>query len=307
VARLLLNVGARGELVRRVQLRLVQGGGAPGKPDGDYGGGTAGAVRAFRRSKGLGAGDDVDVPTWRALVGPPLPTVRDRALQVTAAFEGHGFGLIEGNWDGAFLTWGVIGFTLKHGEVSTIVLETNRRHPELVRDVFGAHTDELLAAVRAPSTRQLAFANSISVAPKNVRVKEPWRSAFRRLGEFPEVQAIQLERVDARFAGAKQLARDLNLKTELGLALCFDIVVQNGTVKQAARARIARDTAAHPTHNERELRVIVAHAVADQSAPAFRDDVRSRKLTLATGAGRVHGETYVIRNWGLDDSPVSLA
>jgi len=54
-------------------------------------------------------------------------------------------------------------------------------------------------------------------------------------------------------------------------------------------------------HKERELRIIVAHAVANASKPAFRADMLSRKLTMATGAGVVHGETYVLRNWGVDE------
>jgi hypothetical protein len=74
-------------------------------------------------------------------------------------------------------------------------------------------------------------------------------------------------------------------------------------VKAEARSRIAREVAAHPIHKERELRMIVANAVADASKPAYREDVRSRKLALATGAGRVHGATYVPRTWGLDASP----
>lgn len=40
-----------------------------------------------------------------------IPAALDRSLQVTAAFEGHGFGMLQGNWDGAWLTWGIIGFT----------------------------------------------------------------------------------------------------------------------------------------------------------------------------------------------------
>jgi hypothetical protein len=90
---------------------------------------------------------------------------------------------------------------------------------------------------------------------------------------------------------------------ELGLALCFDIHVQNGSIKPSARDRIRNEVAAQPIHKERELRAIVANAVADASRPQFREDVRSRKLTLATGAGQVHGATYVLRNWGLDATP----
>jgi len=49
--------------------------------------------------------------------------------------------------------------------------------------------------------------------------------------------------------------------------------------------------------------VIIANAVANQSLPQFREDVRSRKLTIAIGTAAVHGETFVLRNWGLGDLP----
>jgi hypothetical protein len=302
VAKVILAKGARGELVRRAQVKLAQAGTAVGAADGDFGDHTARAAAAFRRRNALGTADQIDAPTWQALVGRPLPSVRDRALQVTAAFEGHGFTLVQGNFDGAGLTWGVIGFTLKHGELPLIVLEANRLHPQLVRQAFGAKTDELLAVMRAGLPRRLAWADSISLGASKARVAEPWKSSFRKLGELPAVQKLQLARVDVRFAKAREIARSLGLNTELGLALCFDIVVQNGGVKDAVRARIARDVAAHPIHKERELRTIVANAVADHSRPPYREDVRSRKLALATGAGRVHGATYVLRNWGLDAS-----
>ena len=37
--------------------------------------------------------------------------------------EGHGFTMVAGDFDGAGLTWGIIGFTLKHGEIQRIVQE----------------------------------------------------------------------------------------------------------------------------------------------------------------------------------------
>jgi hypothetical protein len=302
VHKLLLAKGARGELVRRAQVKLRQAGTAVGTADGDYGDITARAVAAFRRRNGLGKADQIDAPTWEALVGRPIPSVRDRALQVTAAFEGHGFTLVQGNYDGAWLTWGVIGFTLKHGELPLIVLEAHRRNPRLVSQAFGAKAEALLAVMRGPKQGQLAWANSISLGASKARVAEPWRTSFRKFGELPAVQKVQLERVDVRFAKARETARSLGLKTELGLALCFDVVVQNGSVKDGARAQIERELEAHPIHKERELRVIVAHAVADHSKPQYRLDVLSRKHALATGAGAVHGRMYVLRNWGLDAS-----
>jgi hypothetical protein len=43
--------------------------------------------------------------------------------------------------------------------------------------------------------------------------------------------------------------------------------------------------------------------VADASAAKWREDVRSRKMTIATGSGEVHGWPYPLRNWGLQDLP----
>ena len=304
MTKLLLARGARGELVRRLQTGLLDLGCDPKGVDGDYGPGTAGAVVAARKQLALGAGDTVELPVWQAVTNLPPPSLQERALAVTAAFEGHGFGLVVGNFDGAGLTWGIIGFTLQHGELAAIVLEVEARKPALVRQAFAGKADELVGVCRGPRARQLAFADSVSSGPRKAAVREPWRSGFRRFGELPDVQAIQLARVKSRYWDpARKTARELGLKTELGVALCFDIHVQNGSIKPSAREQIRREVAANPIHKERELRVIVANAVADASRPQFREDVRSRKLTLATGAGKVHGATYVLRNWGLDASP----
>ena len=54
--------------------------------------------------------------------------------------------------------------------------------------------------------------------------------------------------------------------------------------------------------SEPDLRVLIANSVADGARPEYRGDVRARMVTIATGAGTVHGRTYVLRNWGLDES-----
>jgi peptidoglycan hydrolase-like protein with peptidoglycan-binding domain len=55
VHKLLLAKGARGELVRRAQVKLAEAGTGVGKVDGDYGDGTARAVAVFRRRKPVGS------------------------------------------------------------------------------------------------------------------------------------------------------------------------------------------------------------------------------------------------------------
>jgi hypothetical protein len=55
-----------------------------------------------------------------------------------------------------------------------------------------------------------------------------------------------------------------------------------------------------PDMPELELRRIVANAVADCAKPRWREDVRARKLAIATGQGVVHGHKYMLQNMGLD-------
>jgi hypothetical protein len=303
MAKVLLAKGVKGEIVRKLQRRLQERGFDPEGIDGDYGNNTQRAVNSFQQANGLTPTGEVDVVTWERLMGVPIPSVRDRSLQLTAAFEGHDFTLAQGNWDGAGITWGIIGFTLKHGELSKIVLEIHQRNPELVRQAFGTKTDELIKVMKSSKAKQLAWADSISLGVKKVKLAEPWRSAFQRFGETEEVQTLQLELTDRDyFQPAVKTAVEFGLKTELGLALSFDIHVQNGGIKPSAREEIEKDLAAHPITSEQELRVIIAHAVADKARGKFREDVRARKLTIATGSGKVHGEMFVLRNWGLDES-----
>ncbi len=299
MARVFFAKGAKGEIVRRMQLRL--GFDAEGA-DGVFGGDTFKAATAFQKSKGLDPTGEVDAATYEKLMGTEVPPVRDRALGITASFEGHGFTLAQGNFDGAGITWGIIGFTLSGGALKSILLEVQKTHPDLLGQAFGAKTDQLLDLLKKPMKDQIAFADTISLGTNKERLAEPWRIAFKTLGELPEVQDVQLEHVeDKYFKPALQTAREFGLKTELGIGLAFDIHVQNGGLKAAARKKIEASRKENPVTREIDLRILIAQAVADATGPKYRQDVLDRKMALATGTGRVHGGTYVLRNWGVDD------
>lgn len=302
--RTLFARGCRGGIVKKIQQSLSQEGHYTGRFDGLYGGGTERAVRLYQTEHDLEATGRVDDATWQPLMHVDIPSVFERCLQLTAAFEGHGFGIIQGNWDDAWLTWGIIGFTLKHGELSRIVLEVFGTHPEVVSGPFGALTDELIRILRATRAEQEAWANRISEGPARFRVAEPWRSAFARFGEAEMVQAIQLRHAEERyFVPALVTAQRYGLTTELGGALCFDIQVQNGGIGPDARAAIEAALQAGPPQDEWALRILIANVVADHAKPEFREDVRSRKLTIATSIGQVHGERFELESWGLGEWP----
>jgi hypothetical protein len=295
---MLFSTGARGEIIRGIQAQLNL---PQPQIDGDYGRITAHAVSSFQTATGLSATGDVDGDTWAKLMQRAIPELKERVLQLTAAFEGHGFSLAQGNFDGAGITWGIIGFTLAGGELARILKRIEAEHPGMVADAFGNAATQLFHILDAPSAEQMAFANSISQGASKAVLAEPWLSGFRRLGEKPEVQQLQLLIADRDyFEPALTTATRFGLKTELGIALAFDIHVQNGGVSDAAAQEIRDTLAAHPSDRELDVRVAIANAVADRAKNIqFREDVRLRKLTVATGAGKVHGETYLLRNWGL--------
>lgn len=305
MSRLLFGTGAKGAIIRRIQSRLTAAGFYAKAIDGDYGTSTTKAVAAFQKSRSLAETGLVDDATWTALMNEPIPGPDERCLGLTASFEGHGYTLAQGNFDGAGITWGIIGFTLKHGELKKILEQAFAEEPKTVRDCFGDRTDELFAKLALPLDEQIAWADSISEGKSKATLAEPWRSAFAKFGETPLAQRLQLQRVhDAYYKPALATAKQFGLATELGAALCFDIHVQNGGIKKAAAQQIRSQVRAGMA--ERDVRIVIANAVADNSLERWRDDVRERKLTIAKGEGSVHGsKPIVLRNWGIDE--VSIA
>ena len=151
-----------------------------------------------------------------------VPAVADRCLQLTAAFEGHGFGRAQGNFDGAGITWGIIGFTLQHQGIRKVVRTIQKQHPELVRKAFGSKTPELISIVGAPWKDRLAWADSVSLGTTKTRLAQPWRRAFERFGEMEPVQALQVELANKEyFRPAVQTAQEYALRSELGLSLAL--------------------------------------------------------------------------------------
>lgn len=296
--------GSRGGIIRRLQVALASAGYYTGNVDGVYGGGTERAVSAFQHDNGLAPSGTVDATTWAKATALPVPTVAERCLQVTAAFEGHGYSIVQGNFDGALLTWGIIGFTLKAGRIQEIVLQAWQMDPHTVRSAFGERTAQLIDLLSRNKAAELsAWANSISLGRSKTQVAEPWRSAFMTLGESPLIQQLQIQRaMDAYYTPCLASAQRYNLASASGVALCFDIHVQNGSIKPAAHARLVKEIGADFTRqSEGVRREVLAHAVAEAASKTYAEDVRSRKLALASGSGRVHGEFFEIGNWGIGE------
>jgi len=295
--------GCKGMIAKRIQADLQRQGFAVGDPlkfaDGDFGGKTHAAVQALQGARGLPATGTVDALTWQQLTPAPMPSLFERCLQVTAAFEGHGFGLAKGNFDGAGITWGVIGFTLSNREIQVLLATAEVQSPGILARCMGPLAAEWQAITVLTLTQQVAWADAMSSEPSRERLPTAWLQAFEKLGNEGVVKRIQMQRAyDRYFVPCASSAATLGLASELGIALAFDVHVQNGSFKPDAVTLAAGLPIATPEAVRRQK---LAACVAASARLQYQADVLSRKNTIATGQGVVHGGSYQLAAWGLGE------
>lgn len=334
MSRILLGPGAEGFLVTKVQQALLKKGFDPSACDGRFGSRTAKALIAFQEQHHLschpscpepaaGKGK-VDENCWNLLVEAPIPSLFERCLQLTASFEGHNFTQLTGNFDGAGITWGIIGFTLRSGQIPALILKIKKTHPAILPNAFGTLSRTILSICKASWLEQLHWANSIYRAHSRT-ISPEWRQAFARLGDFPEVQKLQIQQAHRNFfLPALKTAHTLQLSTERAIALCFDIYVQNGGLRPGPKQKItselrklepadppklkrrrAEQNLVLSLEGELSKLKIIARVVACHARQLYQRDVLARKLTIAEGKGWVHNKKYLLKNWGI--APIRTA
>jgi peptidoglycan hydrolase-like protein with peptidoglycan-binding domain len=302
------GISADGMLVKILQRALVQRGLLTGTADGAYSKTTEAAVKAVQQNKGRVADGKCRDVDWEDITGLPAPSLFDRCLLLTAAYEGTGFEKAVGNFDGAFLTWGIIGYTLKHDLPDFLGL-IDREYPGTLARAFGTMEAELRQIIVAPESQRRQWADDRSTGANRYGLRADWRDAFARLGSYPEVQSLQVK--DARNRYWAICVRDSIRWTAadaLDVALFFDTAVQNGG---ASRASIANPLDAlarsEPDLSGAARRRRWAQIISNGSGSGARADVLARRMTMANGNGKVHGDVYNLANWGLAAWPVNLA
>ncbi|MBL6082532.1 DUF882 domain-containing protein [Belnapia sp. T18] len=273
--------------------------------DGVFGRETATALGRWQKANSLPVRAGVDADGWRRLTQTEPPSVFDLCLSMTADFEGTLFNHVVGNFDGAGITFGLIGFTLLNGELKRLMTDIEALRPGAVASAFGPLYAEFAGILDAPKARQTAWANDISRGSARVLVDPQWQDAFERLGMLPEACMAQIERAHRVYWSA---ARDLMAPvlgsgpvSPLDAALFFDIAVQNNVDPTERKALVEIGRSGSTGAQRREQ---VARVIADGSATRFRADVLARKRTFAGGRGEVHGSRYTLNVWGLDDTPL---
>lgn len=294
----------RGSLINKLQSKLKLEKSFDGAVDGIFGDDCEKAVENYQAQNKLKVTGAVTGEMWTELFHSE-PSLLERCLQLTGDFEGHSFEKAVGNFDGAGVSWGIIGFNFKSGTLKDILNRINESKADILIESFGDLTDELRSILPLSSEEQINWADSISEGENKYSLKDEWKDSFKRLGEYSEVQNIQLQFVKKYWEIAERDTRKFNLNTELAYALCFDIAVQNGGIGEKLSEKINESIAAKNAVSQFDIRKIIVDVVADSCIPRWREDVRNRKSCIATGEGNVHGAAYLLELWGLSDAEVS--
>lgn len=314
--------GSKGQEVSKIQARLKELGYYLGPIDADFGGGTEAAAKAFQRAKGLVVDGKVGPNTWAALfdgaeVDEPAIARKPlayRCLALTGAFETGAplpecFAGLSGDFDGQGLSFGALQWNLGQGSLQPLLQEMDRTRPEVLEEIFDEHYPVLRAMLKAEREEQLAWARSIQ-DPRRFVLSEPWRGLFKTLGRREEFQNIQVESADRLYRSALALSTDYGVQSERAVALMFDIKVQNGSISELVKVQIEQDFAlrerAEDQDDEEVVRLrIIANRRAEAAHPQWVEDVRARKLTIAEGAGTVHGSYYNLdEQYGIRLTPI---
>jgi hypothetical protein len=306
----LYKTGSKGEEVKKIQERLKALGFYKGPIDGEFGGGTESAVKAFQKAKGITADGSIGPATWKILFKEEIskPSISEKPLNykclaLTGSFEtGKGipecFTGLSGNFDGQGMSFGVLQWNFGQNSLQPLLNEMISKYSGIVKSIFQENYNVLVQALKSDKEELMTFVKSIQ-HPVKYYVYEPWKGMFKLLGRTEEFQNIQIKYADGLFKDAIKLCSDYGLWSERAVALMFDVKVQNGSISNLVKTQILKEfknLSAKLSKEELEIKKmrIVANLRAEAANSQWVEDVRARKLCCANGGGIVHGINYDI-------------
>lgn len=232
-----------------------------------------------------------------------------KALRIISTFETGkplDFGGLAGNFDKQGLSFGILQWNIKSKTLQPLLKEFINLSPAKFAIIFGEDSKmfgELL--FDKPLKEQLQSA--ISINDKSNRIIEPWKSYFGKLGDDPEMQAIQIRAAKGRLQIAARQMPDFGFHTERAFVFLFDIVTQHGPnwlkVKNRRQMISAKLTKLTSNGDEKAIMRVIAETLAATVKPAFANNVRERRNVIIEGRGKI-GKRYfdMDKDFGLNDN-----
>lgn len=212
--------------------------------------------------------------------------LKEKLLKLVSLFEVSGnWGRVAGNFDGQILSYGPLQWNIGQGTLQKLLMT-------IKKDTLEKHLGkDFVNALYEGKIKDFILKNVID----GVNVKPEWITRFSNLSKEKETIEAFKRAAENYFKRAQLLCEALNFKTERAMALCFDIAVQNGAPRRDhINEYNKRIKNANPREEWERLKVL-AYVVADLANPRWRNDVLSRKLSIAVGEGTVHGHTFNLK------------
>lgn len=177
---------------------------------------------------------------------PPSGVWMKRVVQVVVAAEsGSNYGAQNRNTDGAGLSYGLIQWTQKHGNLGLLLRRLHQTDAAAFEQIFGPDWQSLLTVTNARST-----SSRLGPVGGVVLWQEPWTGRFTAASKHPPFQTAQWTHLfeGDHWQGAVKVARLLGVHTERSYALFFDRSVHQGPaaarqIAEATRDRLTRNGA----------------------------------------------------------------
>lgn len=247
--------GAFGPIVERAQRKLGL------SPDMDFGAKTESAVRLWQEGNGRPISGELPEADWVALTGESLPSMFEKSLGVTMRMESHSWSNPKGNFDGAKITAGIIGFQLKSGSLQE-VLRAAGFNPE-----------------------------RLTLAEYPVELPPDIKAWIETALESPAGRAAQLAVARDMYWAPSQRSADLcGFTTPAYRSLCFDVHVQCPPVTRQEARLIGHIL----DENMRARALVEIKAVGKWAA-----NVRARKMIFIDGDGTANDKYIDLRSFGL--------
>lgn len=217
-----------------------------------------------------------------------------KLLRLAEQLEGSAFGRAAGNFDGQLLSWGALHWNAGQGTLRPLlddIIQASERARKTVGMPFtvALHNDTLFKAFIQRN-----------ILDDRGRVTKEWERILEDLYELPEAKSAMIRHAQRYLDNAAAHAVALGFHTERGLALCWDICVQNGRIDPGDWNHYLDAVLLDEHWPEWRRLKALALAMAKGSNPKWAGDVKVRKMMIALGQGRVHGaELDMERDFGI--------
>lgn len=225
-------------------------------------------------------------------------TREDIALEITAQFEGAGWGGVAGNFDGQGISAGVLQWNFGQGTLQKLLghyVKINGPIEGFPRDINHFKDASKEEAVRMSAIMQ----------GDRHRVLPLWKEAWKGLLTSDAGREAQTIMSAPYLQRAERMLESSGLTSTKAFCFFFDIAVQNGSLKGVGLPdyEISDNYIENIIHNsgdnqdvwkgmdlddETKKLLVVARERANKSHSKWRMDVFSRKATIAVGKGIVH-------------------